>query len=92
VELFNEPGEFGLTKMVGAASRKKKPGGISELSWAANNVTVTVNLRVTSSPEANGNGDSGQQGRGFKGLRLPETIVGHAAPATTVASLGPEVK
>jgi type VI secretion system protein ImpL len=92
VELFNAAGEFALQKMVSSASRKKKPGGVSELSWAANNVTVTINLRLTSSPDTNGNGDTTQQGRGFKGLRLPETIVGHAAPPTTVASLGPEVK
>ncbi|MGZ5199682.1 MAG: type VI secretion system membrane subunit TssM [Telluria sp.] len=91
VELFNEPGQFALNKMVEAA-KKKKTGNINEMTWSANNVSVTINLRVTSSPDTNGNGDSTQQGRGFKGLRLPDAIVGHGTPAPMVASLGPGAK
>jgi type VI secretion system protein ImpL len=84
VELFNEPGQFGLKRMIDAAS-KRKNGEVHELRWAAGNVAVAVNLKITSSPDANGSGD-GAQARGFQGLRLPESIVGRTA--ATVASLG----
>ncbi|GAB3465740.1 type VI secretion system membrane subunit TssM [Massilia terrae] len=87
VELFNQPGEFGLKRMVDSAARKNKPGGVFELSWSANNVAVTIDLRITSSAAVDGNGDSNGQGRGFKGLRLPDTIVGRATQASAVASL-----
>lgn len=87
VELFSQSGEFGLQRLVESAARKNKPGGVWELSWSANKVAVTIDLRVTSSAAVNGNGDSNGQARGFKGLRLPETIVGHGVTAPTVASL-----
>jgi type VI secretion system protein ImpL len=84
VELLNEPGQFGLKRMIDAAS-KRKIGDLHELRWVAGNVAVAVNLKITSSADANGSGDGTAQ-RGFQGLRLPESIVGRAAP--TVASLG----
>jgi type VI secretion system protein ImpL len=85
VELFNEPGQFGLKRMIDAATRKRKEGGVWELRWAAGNVAVAVDLKTTSGAEADGNGASG---RGFKGMRLPEAIVGHAASGPTMAALG----
>jgi type VI secretion system protein ImpL len=91
VELFNEPGQFGLKRMIDAATRKRKDGGVFELRWAGGNVAVAIDLKITSSAESNGRGDSAAPGRGFHGLRLPDTIVGHlAAPpaAATLASTG----
>ncbi|WP_288378215.1 type VI secretion system membrane subunit TssM, partial [uncultured Massilia sp.] len=73
VELFNAPGESGLKRMIDAAQKNKKEGGVFELRWSAQNVTVAVDLKIVSSAAANG---SGEQGAGFKGLRLPPTIVG----------------
>ncbi|RZA35400.1 MAG: type VI secretion system membrane subunit TssM [Lysobacteraceae bacterium] len=75
VELLNEPGQSGLKRMIDAAQKKKKDGGIFELRWSAGNVAVTVDLKIVSSAAANG---SGEQGQGFRGLRLPTTIVGRA--------------
>ncbi|GAB3435570.1 type VI secretion system membrane subunit TssM [Massilia solisilvae] len=86
VELLNQPGEFGLQRMIEAAARKNKGDNVFELRWSGNNVAVAINLKKVSSPDVNGNGET--QARGFKGLRLPETIVGHGAPAPAVASLG----
>jgi type VI secretion system protein ImpL len=86
IELFNEPGQFGLERMVNAATRKRKSDDVFELRWSANNIAVAINLKKTSSPDTNGG--AGAQSRGFQGLRLPEVIVGHGAPAPTVASLG----
>lgn len=73
VELFNEPGQTGLKRMIDAAQKKRKDGGVFELRWSTGNVAVTVDLKIVSSAAANG---SGEQGQGFRGLKLPTTIVG----------------
>jgi type VI secretion system protein ImpL len=75
VELLNEPGQAGLKRKIDAAQKKKKDGGVFELRWSAGNVAVTVDLKIVSSAAANG---SGEQSQGFRGLRLPTTIVGRA--------------
>lgn len=75
VELLNEPGQAGLKRMIDAAQKKRKDGGVFELRWSAGNVAVTVDLKIVSSAAANG---SGEQSQGFRGLRLPSTIVGRA--------------
>ncbi|SFB84665.1 type VI secretion system membrane subunit TssM [Massilia yuzhufengensis] len=85
VELLNEPGQAGLKRMIDAAQKKKKDGGVFELRWSAQNVAVTVDLKIVSSAAANG---SGEQGAGFRGLRLPPTIVGRPPDAPALASTG----
>jgi len=85
VELFNQPGQFGLQRLFEAAQRKRKDGGVFELRWSAQNVSVAVDLKIVSSPQSTGGGGQGQ-GQGFRGLRLPPAIVGrheaqNAAPA-----------
>ena len=91
VELFNEAGQFGLKRMIDAAARKRKEGGVFELRWANGNVSVAVDLKITSSGSTNGNGES-TPGRGFHGMRLPESIVGRtmqaSAPAVAAVSAG----
>jgi type VI secretion system protein ImpL len=92
VELFNVPGEFGLRKLFEAADQKKLPGDIHELRWSSGNVAVAVNLKKISSPDSAGNGEP-QASRGFRGLRLPDAIVGRQAqpigPAQSSAPTGP---
>jgi type VI secretion system protein ImpL len=84
VELFNVPGQYGLQKMIEAAANKRVDGGTHELRWSAGNVAVAVNLKRVSSTEAGGDA---QGGRGFSGLRLPESIVGRpAGPAGQAAA------
>jgi type VI secretion system protein ImpL len=80
VELFSAAGEYGLRKMIDAATRQRKDGGVFALRWSSGNVAVAVDLKLISSPEANGSGDTATASRGFHNLRLPETIVGHSAP------------
>jgi type VI secretion system protein ImpL len=77
VELFNEPGEFGLTKLIGAAQKKRLNAGVHELRWSVGNVSVAVTLKQVSSA----GGADAQASRGFSGLRLPDSVVGHAAAA-----------
>jgi type VI secretion system protein ImpL len=87
VELFNEPGDLGLQRMIGAGNNKKKANDVYELHWSANNVTVTINLKRNSGADTNGSG--GQTTRGFQGMRLPDVIVGHGEPPPAVASFAP---
>lgn len=70
VELFSDSGAAGLRRMIDSAARTRKEEGVHELRWSSGNVVVTVDLRITSAP-GSGAGDSG-----FRGMRLPETIVG----------------
>jgi type VI secretion system protein ImpL len=81
VELFNEPGQFGLRRMIDAARRTRKDGGAFELRWEKGSVAVSVDLKIVS--------NTSDGGDGYRGLRLPETFVGRAtlAPAT-VAAIG----
>ena len=58
--------------------RKKKDGGVFELRWSSGPVTVALDLKIVSNA---GRDRRAAQGQGFRGLRLPQTIVGreHAA-------------
>jgi type VI secretion system protein ImpL len=50
VELVNEPGALGLTRLFELAQVKKLANGINEMSWSQGNVRVAVQLRVLRSP------------------------------------------
>jgi type VI secretion system protein ImpL len=87
VELFNEAGQFGLKRMIDAAVRKRKDGGIFELRWSAHNVSVALDLKIVSNA-ASGNRESGAGTRGFHGLHLPVSIVGPAGAGAALAQGG----
>jgi len=82
VELFNELGQFGLKRMIEAAAKKRKEGGVHELRWsgAGGALSVAVDLKITSSAEANA-GSGSAAGQGFRGMRLPPAIVGRQVDA-----------
>ena len=46
VELANQPGRFGLERLINSAQRKRRDNGIFELSWTSEGVTVAVNLKI----------------------------------------------
>ena len=75
--LFNEPGHFGLKKIIDAAKRKRKEDGVFELSWENGGITVSANLKIISAPTA-----EAQPGQGFRRMKLPASIVGGTLPAT----------
>jgi type VI secretion system protein ImpL len=88
VELFNEPGQFGLQKLIESAAKKRLDGATFELRWNNGDVAVAVNLKRVSSPDSGG-GDA-QAGRGFRGLHLPEAIVGRqSVPAAPTPAAPP---
>ncbi|MET3132988.1 type VI secretion system protein ImpL [Oxalobacteraceae bacterium GrIS 1.11] len=80
VSLLNETGHFGLKKMIDSAKKKRKDGGVFELSWDNSGVVVTANLKIM--PSAPAPVATAQNGQGFRRMKLPETIVGGAAAPT----------
>lgn len=84
IDVVNEPGNFGLEKLISTAQRKKSPDGGFELSWSQGGVTVAMKLRIISGggggrqSTADG-GAGGSQGSGLSGVKLPASVVG-AAP------------
>lgn len=87
VVLLNEPGHFGLRKMVESAQRKRKDDGAFELSWESNGVKVTSNLKIIPAGSAPrpAAAPAPAPGRGFKGLRLPDSIISSTLPAAAPA-------
>ena len=90
LELFSEPSEQGLKRMIDSAVRKRKENGVFELRWSSGAVTVALELKIVSHAQVPASGSA--PNAGFRGLRLPTNIVGRAvaAPAgmTLAASAG----
>lgn len=82
VDVANFPGKFGFTKLMESSSNKRKDNGVHELNWTANGVSISVNLKIISNPYAAAD-NAGGQSRGFRGLKLPEVIVGTLLPTTS---------
>ena len=57
LQLVNEPGHYGLEKLINSAQRKRRPDGTFDLSWTQGSVTVAVSMRIISTSQAS----SGQQ-------------------------------
>ena len=98
VEFFNEPGRFGLEKMINSAQRKKLDGNMFELRWPQANVAVAVQLRIVSNTAAapaaapagttaaaGGSRDSTAPTVVSKPGALPAIIVGPADEVATAA-------
>lgn len=90
VDVFNAPGEFGLRRLMASASRSRRGAGVFELSWRKHNVTVTVDFKITSSVGYSDGGGAGTRSTGLHGLRLPERIVGAAAPPRPTLAPAPD--
>jgi type VI secretion system protein ImpL len=80
VDVFNEPGQFGLKRMIDAAAKQKREGGVFELRWTSGAITVAMGLKIISSPESSAVAGAPQD-QGFRGMQLPEMIVGAALGA-----------
>ncbi|MET0323197.1 MAG: ImcF-related family protein, partial [Duganella sp.] len=87
VDVFNEPGQFGLKRMIDAAAKQRREGGVFELRWTSGAITVAMGLKIISSPDTSGDAAAPQE-QGFKGMRLPEAVVG-AAPSAPAAPVAP---
>ncbi len=97
VEFINFPGNFGLEKMLGSATRKKIDASTFELRWTSPSgasLAVPVKLRIISSPGMNApapNAPAGAPtgGINFKGLQLPSLIAGDDSAAAVLAPATP---
>jgi type VI secretion system protein ImpL len=94
VELVNEPGNFGLERLVNTAKRERRPDGSFELTWSRDGVAVSVLLRIVQSPQSSAQGGDSPQGNRLRNLSLPKTAVdiptGASLPvnAVPVAAVG----
>ncbi|ARS59247.1 type VI secretion system membrane subunit TssM [Ralstonia pseudosolanacearum] len=90
VELLNEPGRFGLERLIATANRKRRPDGAFDLTWARGDISVSVSLRIISSPQTAGtSGSDSPQGQGLRGLRLPTSIADATASQNTATPPAP---
>jgi type VI secretion system protein ImpL len=92
LELFNEPGRFGLERLFAAAKKSKAADGSNELTWSHDGFSVTVQLRIISQPGATAQSSGEGQARsssGLLGLSLPTQVAGGAeAPPVTAEVAG----
>ncbi|POR45108.1 type VI secretion system protein ImpL [Paraburkholderia eburnea] len=74
IQLVNEPGRYGLEKLINSAQRSRRPDGTFDLTWTQGSVTVSLSMRIisTSQPTA-ASGDAPQQ-QGLRGVQLPSSI------------------
>jgi type VI secretion system protein ImpL len=84
IQLVDEPGRYGLEKLINSAQRKRQPNGTFDLSWTQGAVTVSVSMRIIStSPPSSGSGDAPQQ-QSLRRLHLPSSVADVSAAANSV--------
>lgn len=76
IEVTNSPGRYGLEKLISSAQRSRKPDGSFLLSWTESTVTVSVHLRIISSPSSAAPAAGGQTNAGLRGVVLPPRVAG----------------
>ncbi|GAB6852134.1 type VI secretion system membrane subunit TssM [Paraburkholderia sp. A1RI_3L] len=95
LQLVNEPGRYGLEKLINSAQRKRRPDGTFDLSWTQGNVTVAVSMRIISSSQPTGGGGSSAgsgdapQQQSLRGLRLPSSVADVSAATALTAPTVP---
>jgi type VI secretion system protein ImpL len=81
LEIANYPGRFGLEKLINSAQRARKEGGVFELTWANGATSVSVDLKIISSPQVS---TTPAPSKGYRGLRLPSAVTAGPVAAATV--------
>ena len=84
VTIVDEPGAYGLEKLMTSATRRRLSDGSFELRWSNSNTNIplTVKFRLISGGGASNN-DAPTGSNGLKGLQLVTSIAVAAAPAAT---------
>ncbi|RQH09902.1 type VI secretion system membrane subunit TssM [Paraburkholderia dinghuensis] len=85
IQLVNEPGRYGLERLINSAQRTRHPDGTFDLAWTQGSVTVSVSMRIVSTSQPTAANANAPQQQGLSGVQLPSSIasVGPAAnPAT----------
>lgn len=84
IELVNEPGRYGLEKLINSAQRTRNPDGTFSLSWTQGSVTVALSMKIISTSQPTSGGNAPQQ-QSLRGTRLPESVADVAAARTAAA-------
>ncbi|MBN3759546.1 type VI secretion system membrane subunit TssM [Burkholderia sp. Ac-20365] len=85
IQLVNEPGRYGLEKLINTAQRTRRPDGTFDLTWTQGNVSVSVSMRIISTSQATTSGDAPQQ-QSLRGLKLPSSVADVGAATGAVAA------
>ncbi|KVD76788.1 type VI secretion protein VasK [Burkholderia sp. ABCPW 14] len=88
IQLVNEPGRYGLEKLINSAQRKRRPDGTFDLTWTQGSVSVSVTMRIISTSQPTGGGDQPQQ-QSLRGLRLPSSVADASAGGAANATAQP---
>lgn len=93
VEFLNEPGGYGLEKMISKAQRRRLDSGAFELTWPNGPLAVTVQLRLISSPNVGSPNapnapDTPSASGGLKGVQLPALVAGVPTATPVVSTPG----
>ncbi|VWB48197.1 type VI secretion system membrane subunit TssM [Burkholderia lata] len=86
VQLVNEPGRYGLEKLINSAQRKRRPDGTFDLTWAQGSVNVSVTMRIISTSQPSGGGGDQPQQQSLRGLQLPSSVADASAGAAQNAT------
>ncbi|WP_063533627.1 type VI secretion system membrane subunit TssM [Burkholderia sp. MSMB1589WGS] len=89
VQLVNEPGRYGLEKLINSAQRKRRPDGTFDLTWTQGNVSVSVTMRIISTSQPTGGGGDQPQQQSLRGLRLPSSVADASAGGAANATAQP---
>ncbi|RDU95050.1 type VI secretion system membrane subunit TssM [Trinickia dinghuensis] len=93
IQLVNEPGRYGLEKLINSAKRTRNADGTFALSWTQGSVTVALSMKIISTSQpSSGGGNNAPQQASLTGVRLPESVVDVAAAraaATAVSGSSP---
>jgi type VI secretion system protein ImpL len=88
VVILNEPGRFGLKRLVDTATRERIDATSFKLSWTSTGVAVALNIKMMGRRAAPQMAARPAQAgsAGFRNLKLPESIIG--SKTATVATAG----
>ena len=98
VEVFAAPGSYGFERLIDAASVKKFPLGVRQLSWGSGAQVITVQYRAVTSPgpalspaagpvTAGGTAGGGRAAAaGLRGLKLPDLVAGGEASVAAISA------
>ncbi len=88
IQLVNEPGRYGLEKLINSAQRSRRPDGTFDLMWTQGSVSVSLSMRIISTSQPTASSNDAPQQQGLKGVQLPSSIasVGAAGSAQVAQS------
>ena len=84
IEVANQPGRFGLERLINSATKQRKDGGAFELKWTGGGAAISVNLKIISSAQVSGATTGNDTGATLRGMKLPEIVAGSAMSTTAI--------